>query len=131
MQPLLVLSIAHTGTMFTLDLLPGRRGAWPGPFESGRKYFCHVTDPHATQARQQCFMVTPLRRYQDVKASWTRNLMDTRDLARQWFELFSLKDVFFLPIDRPERDDQLEKLSGHLGVPLHTDWKPVHSMRAI
>lgn len=129
MQPLLVLSIPHTGTLFTLYLLPGRRGAWPGPFECDRKYFCHLRDPYAEQARQECFTVVPVRHFQEVKASWIRHGMDLDELLSQWNELFSLRDVFFLPIDTPDREEQLSRLSKALGVQLLTEWRPTNSVR--
>lgn len=129
MRPLLVLSIPHSGTMFALDLLPGRRGSWPGPFRDGQKYFCHLDDPFRRDAMRHCFTVVPLRCYERIKESWERRGINTDDLLRQWNEIGALQEVFFLPLDIPEREAALERLSNLLDVRLKTNWKPVNSMR--
>jgi hypothetical protein len=115
--------------MFTLDLLPGRQGFLPGPVEQGQKYFCHLTEPHAGTAMQQCFTVVPLREYDEVAASWKRRGMNPSILERQWRAMRALSGVHFLQIDAPDRDEQLARLSAALGVSLKTDWKPTNSVR--
>jgi hypothetical protein len=123
MQPLLVASIPHTGTMFTLNLLPGKWAALPGAIEPDRKYFCHFSEPHAANVIGKCFTIVPLRHYLSVQDSWRRRHMDLDELRRQWDHMLDLRGVFFLPIDRPgARDRRLKELSAELGVELKTDW---------
>jgi len=129
MKPLLVASIPHTGTMFTLDLLPGRWAPLPGPLETDRKYFCHFSEPHAHRIIGKCFTIVPIRQYSAVRESWRRRSMDLVDLDRQWDRMLELRGVFFLPIDIPvERDERLGALSATLGVRLKTDWQPTNAL---
>lgn len=131
MKPLLVASIPHMGTMFTLDLLPGKWAPLPGPLESDHKYFCHFSEPHAPNVIGRCFTIVPMRHYPCVQDSWRRRGMDLTELARQWDRMLELRGVFFLPIDQPESRDQcLQELSAEIGTELKTDWRPTNSMRA-
>lgn len=130
MKPILVLSIAHCGTFSALNMMPGRRGAWPGPFEEDRKYFCHLRDPFAITAIEQCFTVVPLRNYADVVESWRRDKLDLDELYSQWHEMMDLKNVYHLNLDSEvQREFQIRKISAALGVEITPDWTAYHSMK--
>jgi hypothetical protein len=125
MRPLLVLSIPHTGTMFTYDLLPGQHGG--REVLPDHKYWRHLTEPDAMEFKSQCFTVVPLRHRAAVEHSWLRRRLDLRELDRQWGLMRTLTDVFTLSIDDPVcRDSQLARLSQRLEYPLNTDWRPTN-----
>ncbi len=124
MRPLLVLSVPHTGTMFTFDLLPWKRGQWP-ILKLDHRYWAHLREPNALVIATQAFTIVPLRSYERVQFSWARRGMDLEDLKRQWIEIHKV-DAFFLPLDSDDRDQRLEQLSQMLGTPLKTDWQPTN-----
>ena len=131
MRPLLVLSVPHSGTMFTLSLLPSRNGYVPhalaNGFEKGRKYWAHLREPRAIEAAENCFTVIPVRSALAMRRSWERRKMDPKDLERQLSDIESVPG-FRLPLDTPNRDEELRRLSGLLGVTLCTDWRPINSL---
>ena len=103
MKPLLVASLQHTGTMFVYDLLPGLHGSFH-TIEEGHKYRAHYGEPGLAEMMEKCFTIVPRRSYFQVVRSWKRRNMDMRELYSQWGWYYSLKDVFFLQIDSPDRD---------------------------
>jgi hypothetical protein len=126
MKPLCVLSVPHTGTFFTYYLLPGKHAKLE--IEEDHKYFAHVTDPSHTRFFDKCRIIVPLRQYAEVEASWIRRKLDLTELANAWSYMLTLKDVFWFPIDTPDREVRLKDLSKELGVDLKTNWFTVHSI---
>lgn len=113
--------------MFTLDLLPGKYGSFLDGVIPGYKYYGHFGEHGVADALPQCFVVTPLRSYEAVRRSWLRNRRDVSELEWLWEAMLSRTDVFFLPLDTPERDERLASLSSLIGVRLQTNWEPSNS----
>lgn len=126
MKPPLVLSVPHTGTMFTFDLLPGTRGHLRDGIKEGYKYWTHIGEAGARDAARQCFTVVPMRKFSAVRESWLRRGMDVQRLYSLWTELATVSADFVLQIDSPDRDAQLNALSVLIGMPLATDWQPTN-----
>jgi len=131
MKPLLVVSVPHSGTMFTWNLLPGKRGHFPSAvcsgFRDGYKYYAHVLEPGLDTGLRECFVVVPTRA--GMADSWARRGMSQSELAMQ-MRLIDGIDGFRLPLDGKDRDSRLAQLSELIGVTLSTDWRPIHSVRA-
>ncbi|MCH8022922.1 MAG: hypothetical protein IH932_04175 [Thaumarchaeota archaeon] len=107
-----IVSIPHTGTHFTRDLLKG---------------VCKITRfdhldslnfPYWTFEN----MIVPLRPPKDVAISWGRRHIDYGwdDL---WQKVKAIKGHFFFLEDR---DKALSKLSEHLNIPLSSNWEKVN-----
>lgn len=125
MKPLLVASVPHCGTFFTYDLLPGRHGSTANSLEAGRKYWGHIGEARCEELIPQCLAITPLRRYEDVKRSWTRRGLSLAKLHDLWDRMLSLP-LYRFQIDGADRDEQLNRLSELIGTRLVTDWTPVN-----
>lgn len=126
LKPLLVLSVPHSGTMFTLDLLPGRRGVL-GDYAPGRKYFVHLREPQAQEAYENCFTIVPVRHTSSMVESWKKRGLSIVDLRDQLASIRQLKKAYFLQIEGPFREDSLKQLSQLLECELTTDWVRVNA----
>lgn len=117
-----IVSIPHTGTHFTRDLL----------LEHGVNIteFDHLSAIDGVGFPYKTFenIIAPVRPPKDVAFSWGR---DGRRVNYGWEVLWTkLSEInghfFFLE----DKDVALLKLSKHLGVPLTSDWKRVNFSNA-
>lgn len=71
-------------------------------------------------------LIATMRHPLDVANSWRRRGLPLDGwFFQMWVNLFSLVDAFdglWLPMDTPDRDDYLERISEALGVDFETDW---------
>lgn len=110
-----VLSVEHTGTHFLDKLL--RTGG-----------FRDISASHWGDHRDDGFVISPIRRPEDVYRSWVAR---GRMGERFWFswlrfnERYEAGNVFVLPVDTPDREKRLEALSERLRTTFTTDWEPV------
>ena len=114
---LFIVSVMHTGTTFTTNLL----NRW-----SIGHVHTHSTDnPSGLHIAK--FIVSPLRHPQSVWTSFALRGRSTDQFVRSWERLaaFDRKyNILYLPIDRPDRDYYLEVIANAIGTTLTTDWTP-------
>jgi hypothetical protein len=117
-QQLAVVSVPHTGTVFTCDLLSDLKpSAW------------HLTD----DGIRVCFsfegkMVVPLRKPEHVMWTWEKRGRDKKQFIwdQMWLSLLLLATfprVHFFFIEE-DREVELSRLSVFLETELNTDWTP-------
>jgi hypothetical protein len=123
-----ICSVPHTGTMFIWSLLKnsGIDSYWKH-FVSFRGWKLPTTDE---------IMVCPIRHPIQVWHTWENRHTakpGTYDFAACWYRFNDAfkwhlpSELFVIPVDTPDRDVHLKRLSDRLGCTLHTDWKPVSS----
>jgi len=108
-----VVSIPHTGTHFTRDLLVAH-GVQITQFD----HLDSLNFPYHTFEH----IVAPVRPPRDVAISWERRGFDY-GWEDMWEKLSGVMGHFFFLEDR---EIALERLGKYVGVPLSTDWKKVN-----
>ena len=118
-----VMSVPSTGTNFVLQLLRSHG------IEVGA---AHWKRNHDTP---DGLIISPIR---DPRAKWDTWVRANRgppftglvDFEYSWSRLdacyLAHNDFYLLPVDSPDRDEYLARLSVRLGVELHTDWSRVN-----
>ncbi len=121
----LIVSVQRSGTRFTQRLLQ----------EHGLKTLqLHAVDRQRERIQKLYELcqdegypvVVPLRHPFEVANSWRSRFEPLEKMFEQWRELTEICneiDVYFLPIDHPDRQIYLKTLSDCVGVPLETRWK--------
>lgn len=114
---LFVISVRHTGTRFTKQLL----GGVP---------HCHLDKPSVFDKAKEYEgrTVVPIRDPRRVLESWHKRGEKLERFLVSWPRLMDLHkehQFMFLPVDHPERRYFLDKLAERLERPLTTDWEPV------
>lgn len=121
-EPIRLLSVVHTGTHFMMELFK----------RNGIENFSHYH--YGSKAEPKLLnqlIVSPIR---DPLACYvtcvSRDHLDDH-FWKGWQQLnwhFEREpDMWVIPVDTPDRDEQLNLLGMRLGFPLETDWQPVKS----
>ena len=112
----LILSVMHSGTWFTRQLLKDHG-------------FGNVRTWHYGEGEipQTGWVITPVRHPSLVAGGWIRR---EKPLHTLWpcIEAMTRNHGMLLPVDSPKREAYLEAISERLGKPLTTEWVPVHSI---
>lgn len=108
-----IVSIPHTGTHFTRDLLMDH-GVNITEFD----HLDSLNFPYETFEN----IIAPVRPVRDVALSWARRQYDY-GWDDMWSKLSEMNGHFFFLEDK---EAALLKLSEHLGVPLSSDWEKVN-----
>lgn len=120
-----VLSIPHTGTVFTC-LTVGAMYVHILARDNGQSAFSEAADTE--------HVIVPVRDPALVAESWIRRRY-TESLTRCWEllgELAQRRDIMLLPVDHPRRAVYLSAIARRLGEELPTDWEPArHSARPL
>ena len=109
-----VVSVQHTGSCFMVKLLDCK--------------LAHTSHPlwRLKAIARDHVIVTPLRDPRAVWESWlTRNNKTSKYFMQQWNTLKHFDSrchIFYVPIDRPERDECIQELSEELDRELKPDW---------
>lgn len=134
-------SIRHTGTWFTIRLLTKagfKETHVNAKREDNTVYHGHIEKPTqiepAVKLAKHMPLVIPMRHPYMVEESWRRrssNGFCTTDKLIECFHILADKflhlNPIIIPIDSDKRETQLAKLASVVGKPLTTDWQPVHS----
>lgn len=138
MKPLIIATVQHTGSRLLVDMV--RRHGWveeqqlkvlTQPVADNGHIFCHATAANAAaikaRIRQGCVCLTTLRHPREVVASWHKRGKETDFLWKQWRAFFEVvaPHALFLPIDTPQRETHLARISERIGKPLQTDWPQI------
>lgn len=133
---IIVPTIQHTGTWFTAyhllaDYLHNGKDTLPHDKAGDGVVLHHVYEakiPGLRRELQTYKGLSPLRHPAELWASWSRRQRPFAHLYEQTEYLISLDcdNLFFLPIDHPDRDNYLAQASEHLSVTLSTDWPKIH-----
>ena len=121
-----LLSVPHTGTHFLKELF----------LINGIENYSHRHYGAVNIFPIMDLIVSPIR---DPLKTWISCASDNTDSALRaydnaWKEFNwhfqNEPDLWVIPVDAPDdvREEQLNLLSMRLGLPLQTDWKPVHSL---
>ncbi len=114
-----ILSVKHTGTNFLDQLI--------------KEYLGPVRAAHWSHSRPDKLpkiVVSPIRNPQDVYTTWYSRGRFGPEFFKEWQvfnEAFLLGIPTIVPVDTPDREFHLNKLSNRLGVDLQTEWVPVES----
>lgn len=114
----LILSVMHSGTWFTRQLLKNN-----GFGNTPTAHWGEGIIPDCP------IVITPIRHPDAVYGSWVSRGKPVERLPG----LIELQTMFhgeLLPIDSPRRDEYLERLSERIGVKLKTDWLKVHCINS-
>lgn len=129
-----MLSVRHTGTMFTLELI---RDFVPHVFR-------HIDLDHIDfLTAAEAPIIVPMRNPHLVGQSWLGSYaagIDTYNneqwnlakLRWSWDALLNIilpKKPLFLPVDTENRQQYLDKINATLGQNFKTQWKPVNAQR--
>ncbi len=122
-----ILSIPHTGTRALSDLLQCHH------------IHVHYLWPRLDAELRDNVIVMPLRNPKRVWFSWVNRVgtdheIDLNRFNKQWRKLQQLDriyDIFYLPVDHSERNEQLELLSDKLGTKIKPGWKRTGHMGGI
>jgi hypothetical protein len=128
---ILVASIFHTGTFFTMNLLPLKHACVFDEPQPDCKYQLHLSDPDQALLRKrmrQCKTIVPLRHPDAVASSWLARGLSIKKLEMEWAQMTLLNDVFFFPVDAEDRDARLKELSSLIQLPLATNWVPTNNL---
>ena len=129
-----VVSIQHTGTIFVLKLfnnqyhqakldeIPDRPSIHVG----------HISDKNIQAIKSlEVPIIVPFRHPEYVAESWKRRGKCLGILKHAYILLMNEIDPlnpYYLAVDSPKRDDQLNEINESLGLRLKTDWKPQNSV---
>ena len=123
-----ILSVPHTGTRFLVDVLQ-RAGLTKTHALWGNGDFiqAHFGSDHPMVTHRNGTVLIPLRRREEVAASWYRRGSSIPELERRWTQMCEFisgyNDAFLLHIDDPlRRDNELEAISERIGTPLTADF---------
>ena len=75
-------------------------------------------------------LVMPVRNPASVAATWIKRGEKLEHFLFMWSQWAALAPfAHILPIDHPDRDQYLKKLSDAVGIPLETDWEPFNQTK--
>lgn len=127
---ILVPTIQHTGSWFVVYHLLGVKQSIPSSQDGDGVVFLH-TMPHAMDdilaELSTTPAVAPLRHPAAIWESWARRGKDREDLFTQTRNFWDISDrLEILPIDHPDRELFLNRVSSYLGLDLRTNWQQVN-----
>ena len=131
-------TIRGTGSLFLQNLLspPYERVSLRGERKPYSLVFNHLYALHMQHFYKwiQIFdlIITPIRRPELVAATWARRGDKEDHFWIQWDNWQKMVDLgaLVLPIDHPDRDSYLEKISTAIDMKLETDWAPFNTAKA-
>lgn len=122
MNQVMIVSVMHTGTGFMRKLLSG---VGVGCVNTHWEDFAPKSYPESMR------FISPLRHPYDTFVSWYSRDKFGPAFFKQWNEINEayLKDeiAMILPLDLPNKNEHLHRLSLLLGVEIATDWQRVSS----
>lgn len=146
MTGIVVSSIRHTGTNFTIQLF--RNAGWKEThlnspsLEDRTVYHAHMEKPgqidRAIELSRRMPLIIPMRHPYMVEESWKRrcqhapDIYNTANLVSQFRVLedrFLPFNPFILPVDSPSRCLSLAKIAQATDTVLRTTWQPVASKK--
>ena len=111
-----IYSVQHTGSKFIKHVLLSH--GWD---------FCDIKHYQQTYFTDS-LCVSPIRNPKDAYISWISR-GKTEDFYKYWCNFndtyLNNTDLWIVPVDTPDRDYHLSKLSDRLDCKLSTDWQPV------
>lgn len=130
-------SVPHTGTWFTIRLFTALRmaenGLTPAVVEDNTVYHGHMlkgTQVHAAlRLARDMPLVCPLRHPYRCEESWKRRKKDVSEMIecfRFYMDKFVPMTPYIMPVDSPRREQALRAMAAGLGLPLQTDWPVVN-----
>ncbi len=115
---ILIVSVPHTGTQFTLQLLRGKRPR--------TMHYWRMGANKARRLAGKYRMVIPLRHPLKVALTWKARGHHSLDmLAALWPSIIKGMDPYepcYLPLDVPDREDYLAAMNAKFGLNVSTDW---------
>lgn len=136
----MVISVPHTGTTFTEELLRSNLRLHPTDcMERGENLIHreHTYNPDKVKLAlnllrdQPMPLVVPMRHPYLAEEAWKRRKYEVDRMVfayRALCEHFLPKDPVIMAVDSPKREECLQALSEALGADLKTDWAPVRSV---
>lgn len=113
-----LLSVPHSGTRFLMDVFD-RAGV-----EYDQRHFSGFNNPPVDELEGP--VIIPLRKRDEVLASWRRRGKGYADFAASWAAMTTFADdnhVTFIHVDNPNtREHELGKISEIVGKPLVADF---------
>ena len=129
-----VVSVQHTGTIFVLKLfnnqyhqakldeIPDRPSIHVG----------HISDKNIQAIKSlEVPLIVPFRHPEYVAESWRRRGKCLGILKHAYMllmEEIEPLNPYYLAVDSPKRENQLNEINESLGLRLKTDWKPQNSV---
>lgn len=135
---ILVPTIQHTGTRFTEDLFIKKGFHSKSFIEAPEGRTLHIG--HISKGQREAILslikdlvtVIPLRHPYLVSESWKRRGKDLNELVDNYKILTELDyyNPFYLPIDTPNKNYYLNKISDFLNINLITEWEVKNSIHS-
>lgn len=138
MPKVVLISVPHTGTWFTIRLFKGlnETNLVPSVIEDDTIYHGHMLKGTqvcaALRLAKMMPLVCPLRHPYRVEESWKRRGKDIAEMIecfRIYQDKFIPLDPYIMPVDSPYRGEALLKMSLGLDVPFVTDWPVVNGKK--
>jgi hypothetical protein len=140
MPDVVLTSIPHTGTYFTIKLFTDAGFSEGSLFYPARGdahiYHGHMLKPgqieRALELAREMPLVIPFRHPYRVEHSWhlrARSFDELLRCYRTFIDKFLPLKPLFMPIDSERREEHLKRLSAEVGVTLSTDWGVVNGVR--
>lgn len=135
-EGLVMPTVRHTGSLFLRDVFLSvgfERVTLRGQAAKNSLVFDHLYDTHMGHFKRWIerfrLVVIPLRDPAMTALSWAKRSEDFGHFLEQWRNLIALSDhgPLYVPIDRPDRQDYLNKVAEAIGAELSTDWVPVNT----
>lgn len=134
---IVLISVPHTGTWFTIRLFTALRMAEnnlvPARIEDNTVYHGHMLKGTqigaALRLAKDMPLVCPLRHPYRCEESWKRRQKDVSEMVecfRLYMEKFVPLNPYIMPVDSPRREQCLRAMAAGLGLPLQTDWPVVN-----
>lgn len=139
MPDVVLISIPHTGTNFTIKLFADN-GYEEGGLFTPRSFGPMVRHGHmvkegqiarAIELARTMLLVIPFRHPYRVEESWKRrgkSLAEMYDCYRTLIDRFLPLNPVFVPVDTERREEAVERLSSRLRTWLTADWSVVNSV---
>ena len=132
---IIVPTIVHTGTCFTIDHLFADVPKIRNPKRGFGVFWAHVWAERMPEIIDRMGeghpIVVPLRPPVNVALSWKKRERNLAELDQQWRRMRDIIDHYdpmYLPVESPHREVFLDKIRHRLDMPLHTDWRKIASI---